>query len=87
MSAQRLVGIDAIALANVAQWLEVRGDPLQSAQEIRAMLLAARPCVDPSLADQLYRALMTNGAHTCGVHKVAKCGMCEATAAYLLALK
>lgn len=47
------------------------------AKQLDELVAHARPAVDRDVAEQLYRALRTNGAHTCGVHRVARCSMCD----------
>lgn len=77
-----LLAIDKVSLENVAQWLEARGDPMQSASEIRNMIANAKPSEDPELALLQHRVIRNYGGHSCGLHKPRSCAVCNVIERY-----
>lgn len=52
-----MIAIDSVTLANLAQQLDARCDPQYIAQEIRALIAAAKPSADVGLVTPMYEAL------------------------------
>lgn len=75
------IAVDKVALQNIAQWLEARGDPVQSAQELRAIVASAPAAADPEHVADMELETKSYGRCRGRIHSatVCDCRFCRIT--------
>lgn len=77
MTGIQIIGMDHVTVANWAQQLECRCDPLFIAQDIRTALNAPKPVDNPALANALASVLRKLGQHQHDPKGRGRCEVCE----------
>lgn len=68
-----LVALDRAAVLALAQQLEARCDPVFVAQELRAIVNAAKPATDPVLVADMRQEIESYGRCRAAIHAKAAC--------------